>query len=242
MASPAGDENGWLYSTQVAAPSGAGIGLGRHPRHGHLRESPPMRLASPAGMKMGGRSRGLCRASGTRLGLCRPCGTGLGLCDCDDARRAMGTDFVSGRSRRNRSTRNQQLTEAFSKESPMRPRLTRRDEMGGRSRGLCLPPGFAGLVPPGQRSARDGDGPRFGALQSEPLDEESTTCAGIFERASPHPPGMKMGVGWKGEGAGSREPPRLGEPPREPPHGGRRAVGADEIKDRRGHFSRENTV
>ena len=67
-----------------------------------------MRLASPAGMKMGGRPGRLCRGSET----------GLGLCHSEDAGYAMGTDLVSGRSRRNRSTRNQQLARAFSRESP----------------------------------------------------------------------------------------------------------------------------
>ena len=52
----------------------------------------------------------------------------LGLCHRDNARRGTGTDLVSGRSSRNRSTRNQQLARAFSKESPYEARLTRRDE------------------------------------------------------------------------------------------------------------------
>ena len=155
------DENGWLYSTQVAAPSGAGIGLGRHPgltpfamelaapdgawpvkrfneestpcasiferglvwglsrrnrsseestTYGrHFRESPPMRLASPAGMKMGGRSGGRCRASGTRLGLWHR----------DGARRAVATDLVSGRYGRDRSRRNQQLTGGIFERVPL---------------------------------------------------------------------------------------------------------------------------
>ena len=79
-----------------------------------------MRFALRAGMKMGGRSGRLCRGSET----------GLGLCHSEDAGYAMGTDLVSGHPDENHSTRNQQLTEAFSKESPNEARLTRRDENG----------------------------------------------------------------------------------------------------------------
>ena len=66
------------------------------------------------------------------------CGTGLGLRHCDDARCAVGTDLVSGRSRRNRSTRNQQLAWVFSRETvpqagaePQAQRLSKHDGLPG---------------------------------------------------------------------------------------------------------------
>ena len=137
-------------------------------------------------MRMGGKLRG----------LCRPSGSGLGLCHYDNARRAMGTDLVSGRSSRNRSTRNQQLPQAFSREHPLRLRLTRRDENGWEV-WTAVPwlRDWAGLVPLRRCSARNGDRLRFAALPPGPFDEESTTYVGIFERApfeaSPHPLGRK---------------------------------------------------